>query len=175
MFSFFISSITSSYIFFSVSCLSKLYSFSFCVISFASLLSSVKKSSNASICFPILPEAFILGAIPNDIADEFISLLPDAIINSLSPMFLVCFINFNPSVAIVLFSSTNGTMSDIVPRHTKSKYFKYSFASSSSFIEIACISLNTTPTPAKPLNGYVSFFLFGSTIQYALGKISACS
>ena len=138
-------------------------------------MSFVKNNSNASICFPILPEAFILGAIPNDIVVEFISLFPDAIINSLSPIFLVCFINFNPKVAIVLFSSTNGTISDIVPTQTISKYFKYSFASNSNFIEIACISLNTTPTPAKPLNGYVSSFFFGSIIQYAFGKISACS
>ena len=90
-------------------------------------------------------------------------------------MFFVIPTSLNPNFAIVLFSSTNGTISDIVPIHTISKYFKYSFGSSPNFIDIACISLNTTPTPAKPLNGYVLSFRFGFIIQYAFGKFSACS
>ena len=41
------------------------------------------------------------------------------------------------SLAIVLFSPSNGTISDIVPTHTKSKYFKYSSGLISNFIESA--------------------------------------
>ena len=66
-------------------------------------------------------------------------------------------------------------MSDIVPRHTKSRYFRYSFASSFNFIDIACISLNTTPTPASSLKGYLLFSIFGSITANPFGKISSGS
>ena len=88
---------------------------------------------------------------------------------ALNPKFLVCSTNFNPNFTITLFSSVSGTISEIVPIHTMSKYFKYSFSSNPIFIDIACISLNTTPTPAKFLHGYVLSFLFASTIAIASG------
>jgi len=49
--------------------------------------------------------------------------------NDFNPIFLVCSTSFNPNFAITLFSSTNGTISEIVPTHTISKYFRYSFSS----------------------------------------------
>ena len=58
--------IACSNIFFYFSCICMLYSFNFLVISFASFLSSVINNFNASSCFPILPHALILGAIPKD-------------------------------------------------------------------------------------------------------------
>ena len=66
-------------------------------------------------------------------------------------------------------------MSDIVPIHTMSRYFKYSFSSRLSFIESACINLNTTPTPASSLNGYLLSFLLQSTTASASGKLSPTS
>ena len=88
-----------------------------------------KNSFNASSACPILPHAFILGATPNDIVFESIFLYPDDISKDFNPMFFVCVTSINPNFAITLFSSTNGTISDIVPTHTISKYFKYSFSS----------------------------------------------
>ena len=136
-FSFSINFIAWSNIFFSVSCLCRLYWFSFCVISLASFTSSVKNSLNASSCFPILPHAFILGAIPNEIMYEFISLYPVSFINCCNPILFVHFISIRPNFAITLFSSTNGTISDMVPMHTISRYFKYSFSFIPSFIDNA--------------------------------------
>ena len=64
-------------------------------------------------------------------------------------MFFVTSTNFNPNLAITLFSFIKGTISDIVPIATKSKYFKYSFSSNYNSILMACININTTPTPAS--------------------------
>ena len=135
----------------------------------------VKNKSKASSWYPILPQAFILGATPKDIVFESIFLYPDCNINSLNPIFLVCATNFNPNFAITLFSSTNGTISDIVPTHTISKYFKNSFSSKPNLSDIACINLNTAPHPASPLNGYWLSFLLALIIAYAFGKLSDCS
>ena len=173
--SFFSSSNACLKISFSFSCLSVLYLFKFLVISFASTILSVKNSFNASSWCPILPHAFILGATPKDIVLESILLYPKVFISSFSPMFLVISTSLKPSFAITLFSSTSGTMSDIVPIATISKYFKYSLSSKPNSLEIACISLNTTPTPASSLNGYWLSFLFASTTAYAFGIFSACS
>ena len=68
---------------------------------------------------------------------ELISLYPDASKRDFSPTFLVTSTNLSPNFAITLFSSIRGTMSDIVPMHTISKYFKYSFSGKSSFFPIA--------------------------------------
>ena len=114
-----------------------MYSFSFFVNSFTSYISFDKNRFSASSACPILPHALILGATPNDIVVESIFLYPDDINKLCSPKFLVCLTNSNPNFAIALFSSTNGTMSDIVPIHTISKYFKYSFSSKPNFIPIA--------------------------------------
>ena len=93
-----------------------------------------KNSFKASSACPILPHAFILGATPKDIVVESRFLYPDDIINDFNPIFFVCATNNSPNFVITLFSSTNGTMSDIVPTHTISKYFKYSFSSNPNFI-----------------------------------------
>ena len=66
-------------------------------------------------------------------------------------------------------------MSEIVPTHTKSRYFKYSSSLIPSFIEIACVNLNATPTPANPLNGYLLSFLLQSTTATASGNVSVGS
>ena len=63
-------------------------------------------------------------------------------------------------------------MSDIVPRQTKSKYLRYSFSSNLSLIDKACINLNTTPTPASWLKGYLLFAILGSITAIAFGKVS---
>ena len=100
-------------------------------------------------------------------------LYPEAFKRALSPGLRVTSTNFKPSLAITLFSSTKGTISEIVPTHTISKYFKYSFSSIPNFIPSACVSLNTTPHPAKLLNGYVLLsFLFKSTTATAGGNVS---
>ena len=173
MSSFSIILIASSKIFFSISCLSLLNWLSSSVIFSASSILSVKKSFKASSSHPILPQALILGAIPKDIVFELTCLYPEALSKALSPGFLVTSTNFNPSFAITLFSSINGTISEIVPTQTISKYFKYSFSSSPNFIPKAWVSLNTTPHPAKLLNGYLSLsFLFKSITAIAGGNIS---
>ena len=100
---------------------------------------------------------------------ESIFLYPDELIIDLNPIFLVCLININPNFVITLFSSIRGTISDIVPTQTISKYFKYSSSFNPISIPRACISLNTTPTPANSLNGYVLSFLLLSTTAIALG------
>ena len=82
-------------------------------------------------------ELLTLDAMPNEIAVESIFLKPIVSINVRSPIFFVTSTNFKPNFAITLFSSTNGTMSEIVPTQTKSKYFKYSFSSNPNLIEIA--------------------------------------
>ena len=64
----------SSYILFSISCLSLLYSFKLNAIFFASFSSCVKNKFNASFSLPILPHAFILGASPNETVKESIFL-----------------------------------------------------------------------------------------------------
>jgi len=99
-------------------------------------------------------------------------LKPDASSKYLSPGFLCVSISFSPSFVITLFSLTSGTISDIVPRHTKSKYFKYSFASKFNFIDNPCINLNTTPTPASSLNGYLLDLVLGSITAFAFGRLS---
>ena len=71
---------------------------------------------------------------------------------------------------MTLFSSTNGTMSDIVPIQTISKYFKYSSSFNPNFIPKACITLNTTPTPANSRNGYVLSFRLLSITANAFGN-----
>ena len=129
------------------------------------------KSSNASFAHPILPHAFILGATPKDIAVESTFLYPAIFKSETSPQFLVCFSNIKPNFVITLFSSFNGTISEIVPRATISKYFKYCFSSNFNFWLIAWHNLKATPTPASSLNGYVLSFLLQSTTAIALGKI----
>ena len=165
----------SSYICFSIDCLSILYSFNLTANFFASFLSLHKNKSNASFSLPILPHAFILGAIPNETELESIFLNPIISIKALKPIFLVWATNLSPSFAITLFSSTNGTISEIVPIHTMSKYFKYSFSSKPNLIDNACITLKTTPTPASWLKGYSLSFLLASTTAIAFGKLSAGS
>lgn len=56
---------------------------------------------------------------------EFIFSHPIVFNNNFNPIFLVCFTSLSPSFAITLFSSIRGTISEIVPTQTKSKYFKY--------------------------------------------------
>ena len=123
--------------------------FNLSVISLASCKSFVRNNLKASFSSPILPQAFILGAIPKDIVVEFTSLYPVDASKVLKPIFFDIGTSFNPNLVITLFSSTSGTISEIVPTHTISKYFKYSLLSKFNLIEIACISLNTTPTPAN--------------------------
>ena len=48
----------------------------------------------------------------------------DILSKDLSPKFLVSFIISSPYLDIILFSSTSGTISEIVPTATISKYFK---------------------------------------------------
>ena len=90
-------------------------------------------------------------------------------------MFFVHSTNFNPSFVITLFSSTKGTISEIVPIDTISKYFKYSFYSKSNLMLKACVTLNATPTPANSLNSYLLSFLLQSTTAIASGKTSGGS
>ena len=54
---------------------------------------------------------------------------------------------------MTLFSSTNGTISDIVPTATMSKYCKNSLSGRPNLLVKACINLKTVPTPAKFLKG----------------------
>ena len=89
---------------------------------------------------------------------------------ALSPIFLVCLISINPNFAITLFSSIKGTISDIVPTHTMSKYFKYSSYFKPNFIPKACVNLKTTPTPANSRNGYLLSFLLLSITARAFGN-----
>ena len=63
-----------------------------------------------------------------------------------------------PIFIITLFSSIKGTMSAAVPNEIKSKYLFAILISLPNFLIIACINLNATAPPQRPLNGYLQSF-----------------
>ena len=132
--------------------------------------SSINKST---IIFPffILPAAFILGPILNEIFDSSILLLID-FKKFLSPILGFEFIILKPWKTIILFSSTRGIISETVAIAVKS--MKSLILHGSSEIKLwAVINLNAIPHPHNSLKGYLQSNCFGLIIPYAFGKLSS--
>ena len=127
----------------------------------------------ALIASPILPTAFIRGAIVKTIwpavrvPGSFFALL----IRAKTPGRGSVLINSIPFLTRILFSSVSDTISAAAANATRSRYCRtISFRPTLSATALA--NLNATPAPDKYLNGYSQPGLIGSSTATALGIIS---
>ena len=142
-------------------CLSALKVLSFSTISVISVSSSLKNAFSASLALPILPAAFMRGAITNASEPaEILSFVPLALTSAFTTLqHLPLSILFTPSATIFLFSPVKGILSATVAIAARSINLSALLPMS------ACASLYATPAPQRPLNVKPSSILQFTTMQ----------
>ena len=143
----------------------------------ASVSDSHSSSFKESRAVSNLPLAFRQGPIRNPISWDLIAPIVNLFckISAFIPIFVVRFSISSPSFTRIRFSPCSSITSATVAIPAYSSNSSLASAGTCCASYSAQISLNATPAPHNPRNGYVSSSRFGSNIASAFGICSCTS